>query len=134
MYILFFLAGFFFGSKTLSFAAAIETLPKNNSGSAVGFMNTLVMSGGVIFLPLVGILLNVGKDSSTTNSMEQYTITDFRFALSVIPICMLLALIIIITTKETYPKDSSSPQSSLPTEDSLINNEVKRTRTIPVGS
>lgn len=106
MYVCFFLAGFFFGGKALGFATIVEVLPSHVSGVAVGFANMLIMGSGIFTLPLVGYLLDASKLSSQiTGDMSQYSLSDFKIALSIIPIALILASILSVTIQETYPEE-----------------------------
>ena len=103
MYILFFFSGFFFGGKTLSFASIVENLSYEYSGIAVGFANTVVMLSGVLFLPLVGYLLDFNHPEKAVHDMDSYSLFDFKFALTTIPLSILLAFFLSIKIQETYP-------------------------------
>ena len=102
-HVAFFLVGFFFGGKALSFAVVVESLPKAVSGVAVGFANTIVMTSGIVSLPLVGWLLDSRKGAVTAQDMSIYTIADFRYALTVIPVSIAIAILMNLMVKETYP-------------------------------
>ncbi|MBP6219134.1 MAG: MFS transporter [Oligoflexales bacterium] len=108
MYILFFLVGFFYGGKSLSFASVVEYLPLSITGLALGFTNMLVMVSGMIGLPCVSFLLDLGSDKKAMGIPPEYSLGDFRFALSVIPVCILVALLLGQTIRESYPDGSQS--------------------------
>lgn len=100
--ICFFLAGFFFNGQPLAFTCACEIMPQHASGVAIGFVNMVVMSSGFIFLPLVGKMLVFLWDGTERAGIPVYSATDFQYALSVIPICLFLAFLIVLRVRETY--------------------------------
>jgi len=107
---LFFLVGFFYTSKCLCFASICEIMPSRASGGlAVGFTNTIVMQTGVLFHPIIGHLLSHHYDGSlnlyhgTNNIVPFFTESDFRFAFTLIPVCIIIALIVIKLIRETHP-------------------------------
>ena len=103
IYILFFLGGFCYSAKALSFATACEVVPRSQSGVAIGFNNMVVMTTGIVFHPMVGYLLNWNWDKSIVNGAPHYAIADYKLALTVIPVSLILAIIILKFIRETHP-------------------------------
>lgn len=110
LFILFFLVGFCYTAKTLSFTAVCEIMPKSYSGVAVGFLNTLAMGAGTIFHPLIGKLLVFHWDGTMVGSAPLYSEWDYRFALCVLPICLGAALILMFFIKETHHAAEKQPE------------------------
>lgn len=104
MYVLFFLAGFFFPAQCLCFASVCEITPLYLSGIVIGFTNMVVMLSGVLFHPLVGKLLDLSSGYRLVGGIPAYHLEDFKTALSTIPVCLGLAFILVFFIKETYPK------------------------------
>lgn len=103
LYVLFFFVGIFCGAHPLCFALGKENSPLRFSGTAVAVTNTLIMLGGMIFQPVVGKLL----DKHAVNIVMQdgvplYNASDYNYALTVIPIGLILAIILSFFLKETY--------------------------------
>jgi sugar phosphate permease len=99
-----FLAGMFCGGQILYFAAAKEINPAYASGTTVGFTNALVMVSGIIFQPLLGMLLDYAWDGSVDASgMNIYGTEAYKFALTAVPACLLVAWVILRLVKETHP-------------------------------
>ncbi len=103
MYVLFFLAGFFFTGQCLCFASICEIMPLAASGVAVGFTNMVIMFSGVIAHPLVGRLLDYSWKGQIVDGVPFYSADDLRFALLLIPVCLGLALLLANIIRETYP-------------------------------
>lgn len=108
MYLLFFAAGFAYTAKSLSFASICETMPQSSSAVSVGFINTVVMSTGVVFHPLMGTLLENHWDGTIINGVNIYSPWDYRYALSIVPICLALSVIVLRFVKETHHKSPLS--------------------------
>ncbi len=106
MYVLFFLVGFFFGGKSIGFTVVVESMPKSMSGATVGFVNTVIMSNGILSLPLIGWLLDFGKNHYYPDSGGYlYSVENFRFALAIIPVSLALATLLVVWVKDSYPKE-----------------------------
>lgn len=109
MHALFFLVGFTYTSKGLSFASICEIMPKERSGVALGFMNSIVMLNGVILHPLIGKLLVLYWDGSKNSVGDPiYATSDYRLALSVVPICLVMSIVLMFLMKETHPGKSQN--------------------------
>jgi len=62
----------------------------------------VVMVGGVVLQPLIGWLLDWAWDGIKENGVPIYTLTDYRLALSTIPMCMIISLIVVHFIPETH--------------------------------
>lgn len=105
MYILFFVAGFAYTAKTLTFASICEVMPLKMSGVSLAFVNMIVMTTGIIFHPVIGWLIDYNHNGDMTLSgIPNYTDSDYRFALMLIPISLALSAIVLYFMKETHPE------------------------------
>lgn len=103
LYVSLFFVGVFCGAHPLCFALGKENSPANISGTAIAVTNTLIMLGGMIFQPIVGFLLDRHAENiSFVNNIPVYSASDYTYALSVIPIGLVLAIILCCFLKETY--------------------------------
>jgi sugar phosphate permease len=132
MYALFFVAGFAYAGKVVCFAAVCEIMPLSASGTAVSSTNMIVMVSGIVCHPLIGYLLDLkwggiyeggkilyapsiligGTEAplidpyylvSHVGANHVYSADAFRFAFSIIPICLVLALVSLRFLRETHP-------------------------------
>jgi len=94
------LLGVFSSAEILVFAISHDITPLVFTGTGVALTNMLVMCGGFL-QPLVGCLL---KATAHLPMISQY-----HFALSIVPICFVSALIACFFLKETY----CEPQKTL---------------------
>lgn len=103
MYVLFFLIGLFYTGKALTFASVTEIIPRSASGVAIGVTNMVVMTSGIIAHPLVGWLVDHHWNGVMLDGVPLYSIHDYRFALSILPISMGLSLLLMQVIRETHP-------------------------------
>lgn len=102
LFSLFFLIGVSMGTHPLVFALAKENFPNRIAGTVVAVINTLTMLGGMIFQPVVGVLLDYSNNTlHATGAVSNYTATNYTFALSIIPISLLICLILMFFIRET---------------------------------
>ncbi|HJK85382.1 MAG TPA: MFS transporter [Candidatus Megaira endosymbiont of Stentor roeselii] len=103
LYVLFFVGGFAYTAKCLSFASICETMPLKMSGVSIAFVNAIVMSTGTIFLPIIEVLIDYHNNGRTLLDVPCYNGEDYRFALVIVPISLLISFIIVFFMKETHP-------------------------------
>lgn len=104
LFVLLFIIGFFVGGKILCFPAACEMNPPTVSGTTVGFINMFCMLSGVLFQPLLGALIKLHAKDILVDGVPHYTSSDYVFGLTVIPVCLVIAIIAGFFMKETYPR------------------------------
>ncbi|MDF1645877.1 MAG: MFS transporter [Legionellaceae bacterium] len=75
-----------------SFSIMKEIHDDAYSGAALGFMNTANMVGGLVGLPLVGLLLNRLWDGNMLNGVKHYTTANYTVSLSLLPLMMLISI------------------------------------------
>lgn len=103
VYTLFFFVGIFCGAHPLCFALGKENSANEISGTAVAVTNTLIMLGGMIFQPVVGKLLdNHAVNLAFKNGVPIYTASDYSYALSVVPLGLVISIVLCFFLKETY--------------------------------
>jgi MFS family permease len=103
LYIIFFFIGIFCGAHPLCFALGKENNSNAISGTAVAITNTLIMFGGALFQPIVGKLMDGHADGSQIiDGTLIYTASDYTYALSVVPIGLVIAIVLTFFLKETY--------------------------------
>jgi sugar phosphate permease len=104
MYILFFIGGFAYTAKCLTFASICETMPIQMSGVSIAFVNAIVMSTGIIFLPIIGGLIDFHWSGELVGNIPNYTAEDYRFALILIPCMLAFSFVLVFFMKETHPE------------------------------
>lgn len=111
IYGLMFVLGLLYSAQCIVFAVGRELSPNEAAGTAMAMTNMVVMMGAMFLQPLVGRLLDlslsthlaVPESINAIVPLEQlYTATDYQFALSVIPIGIIIAAILTFFLKETH--------------------------------
>ncbi len=102
---LLFMFGFFSSSMLLIFAMNTEGNPKWAAGVAIGFTNMLVMLGGTIFQPLIGLFLDIESKTNMVTNMSVVPSSAYQKALFILPVCQIAAFILLFFIKETFHKD-----------------------------
>lgn len=110
-YLMFFL-GLLYSAQAIVFAVGRELSPGEAAGTAMAITNMIVMLGAMFLQPLVGHLLDfslskhVGDAAITgttvSNLQRLYSVDDYQFALSIIPLGILIAAILTFFLKETH--------------------------------
>lgn len=98
---LLFLLGFFASTQILVFAVGEDICRPGMSATTVSFTNFLVMLGGMALQPLVGIILDT-LQSIGINGEAIIAAADFKIALLIMPIGLILAAILSLLLKESY--------------------------------
>jgi MFS family permease len=82
------LTGFFAGAQTITFAVAVEQHNTFCKATSIAFVNFFVMLGGFILQPFFGALLDLTSNNTT------YTAGDYRTALVLLPISLVIGTIL----------------------------------------
>lgn len=104
---LLFAFGFCSSNMLLIFAINSENNPPWATGVAIGFTNMLVMAGGTVFQPLVGVLLDLSQPI-TAVTITQLPLSAYQKALWLLPACQLLALPLLLLLREHYTYENNT--------------------------
>lgn len=110
---LMFLLGLMYSAQAIVFAVGRELSPGEAAGTAMAVTNMIVMLGAMFLQPLVGHLLDyslsthlsdaaVSGTTVVTNVQKLYSLSDYKFALSIIPLGILIAAVLTFFLKETH--------------------------------
>jgi MFS family permease len=118
LYILMVVLGLFYSSQAIVFAVGRELSPKNAAGTAIAMTNMIVMIGAMVLQPSVGTLLDwslqhhaatLPLEAMPLDKMHQlYTASDYQFAMSVIPLGILIAALLTFFLRETYASSDAN--------------------------
>lgn len=100
MSFLLFILGIVIGGQSLTFSLNCSYLPVQVSGVTLGFTNMMCMLSGVIFQPVVGMILDYLWKGEIKENVHVFYASDFRIALSVIPICVMISFVVTFFIKE----------------------------------
>ena len=85
-----------------AFAVVKELSNKRYVATSVSFMNMVNMIGIAIAQPLIGLILDYFWRGEIVNAVRIYPIEAYQIALSIIPIGMLIALLLLPFIRETH--------------------------------
>jgi MFS family permease len=85
-----------------AYAVASEINPQAIAGTSVAFANMASVIIGAGFQPLIGWLLEKKWDGSVVDGLAFYSNADFRSALLILLLSLLLAVLVACGIKETY--------------------------------
>lgn len=107
-----FILGLFYSAQAIVFAVGRELSPNEAAGTAIAVTNMLVMLGAMFLQPLIGRLLDwsVWLQHSHEHILinipiqhiTQYGPEDYRLAMSIIPMGIILAAILTFFIRETH--------------------------------
>jgi MFS family permease len=98
--------GFSAAGSILTFSVVKENNHPSAVGSAIGFNNMMVVAGGALLQPLVGVILDQFWDGQIIDHIPIYSMTAYRWSMLTIPACYLLAMILaIFGIRESFYKD-----------------------------
>lgn len=105
IYTLMFLFGLSMGGQFIAYSVVCDINPVEVSGSANAVQNMICLTSGIIFQPVVGLVLETVWNGEKQSELLMFSASDFQVALSIIPIGLLAATIVGLKfIKETYPK------------------------------
>jgi len=107
LYTLMFLIGLASSGQTISFASIKDNNPRSVLSTANGLNNMIVVSGGILFQPLIGKFLDVTWAGALVDGIRVYDLHSYKLAFLSLPICYLIAFIAsAFLIKETKCKSS----------------------------
>lgn len=104
LYVLIFFTGLFSSAELLNFTCAAEINPSQMKGVSIACTNFIVAVGSGFIMPLIGILLDKAAKISPQSG---YTAQDYRAALTVLPICLVIAWILTLFINEKHRQAQS---------------------------
>ncbi len=102
---LLFIAGIFTGGQFMAYAVVTEINPLSISGMATGCQNMACLSSGIFFQPLIGWILDMFSEGPSELGTPIYSPETYKIALSVITICLCLAVVSSFFIREAYPRE-----------------------------
>ncbi|AHE68011.1 sugar phosphate permease [Legionella oakridgensis ATCC 33761 = DSM 21215] len=99
--VLFFVLGVVTSTQVITYPLIAESNRSSNTGAATGIASVIIMGGGGVGQVLFGLLMHHHA------GMAHYTVADFQFAMWMFPIAIIVALLAVLFTQETYCKSYS---------------------------
>lgn len=105
VYVLLFLVGFFSSAELLSFSLAIELNSIKVKATAAAFTNLLISCGDAIVQPFIGFLLDIHWTGALKNGIRVYATDSYQMALTILPITLMVAFVLLFFLKEKRAKN-----------------------------
>lgn len=99
-----FLFGFFISAFLLCFTMIREINAPAVAGTAIGFMNAFDALLGALSDPLTGKFLDLKWSGAMSDGARVFSVATYKFALTTIPIYLLIGVGLLFFIKETYCK------------------------------
>lgn len=96
-----FLFGLFASTEIVCFAMSKEISPHKLAGTALAFTNFLVMVGGMILQPIIGLLLDLLWEGHVTEGVRIYSAKTYQIVFMIIPFVMAGGTLLGLKLKET---------------------------------
>ncbi len=112
-----FAAGMCLGGQFIAYSVVTEINPVEVAGSASAFQNMVCLTSGIIFQPVIGLILKLSWDGTITAGTPQYADQDYQYAMMLIPLALAIASFISVRLiKEVYPNHDFSNNLQLAKE------------------
>ena len=106
MFILLFLAGLMIGGQVLCFTCAKDHSASEVSGTTIAFTNGLVMMSGLLFQPILGLILDLVWDGQLSSTgLRIYSHACYQVSILAVPACLLLSWFLLRFLRDTYTQD-----------------------------
>ena len=100
--ILFVVFGILSSVEALAFIVAVDLVPSHSAvATAVAFINTLTMIGGMVFQSGLGRLLDFFWSGQMSHGVRIYGVLDYEKAVTIIPISLILAFILALFIRDS---------------------------------
>lgn len=102
MLILFFLLGLFTASQVISYALVAESSSSAITATAVSIVSILTQSGYILYQNVFSILLLRHGDMRMINGVPIYSLGDYQYAATILPLGLMVAFAILYGLRETH--------------------------------
>lgn len=107
---LFFTIGLLCCYQVIVFATGQTLVAKHLLGICIAFLNSINMLGGSFFHTLIGRAMDIFWDGKlASNGLKLYSLANYRYALSIIPICAILGVICLFGQQKYSTKLTLEP-------------------------
>lgn len=104
VYAALFFFGFFSCAQIIVFPISREISPAKSAATAIAVTNMFTMIGGVVFQPMIGRILEMHWSGQFANGIRIYSNSDYQFALSVLPVSLIITVFLTFFLRETNCK------------------------------
>lgn len=109
----FLVMGFGSSAQILAYPTIAENNPPEVMGCAEGLAATLIMGAGAVFQPILGHMIKMHWDGAVIDQIAHYSPENFYFGLSLIPVSIAIALVVVLMMKETLLEKYFEKEASI---------------------
>ncbi|HLD17077.1 MAG TPA: MFS transporter [Coxiellaceae bacterium] len=91
----------------ISYAVGGELHPRRIAGVSIAFTNMASVLLGACFQPIIGGILDAHWDGHMVDGIPYYSAAAFRIAMATLPICLVIAVVVVLFLRETYCRGPS---------------------------
>jgi sugar phosphate permease len=102
LFILLFIFGILTSVEVIVFAIGREISPNRFAGTSIALINAIIMLGGAIFQPIIGMLLDASWQGKMMHGIRFYSAHNYKIALTILPIGFILTFILSFFLRETH--------------------------------
>lgn len=102
LYVLLFIFGIMTSAQILVFAVCHEISSPKITATAIALTNMIIMFGGIVFQPMAGKILDIFWTGAMLDGARAYPAIAYQWALSVLPVCLFVAVVLVCFMRETY--------------------------------
>lgn len=102
MKILFFMLGFFTAAQVISYALVAENSSPLMTATAVSVISILTQGGYIVYQNLFSQLLIYHGEMQMINGVPVYSLGDYQYAASLLPVGLIIALLVLTGLRETH--------------------------------
>ncbi|MBL4647555.1 MAG: MFS transporter [Gammaproteobacteria bacterium] len=106
IFILLFCYGLTNTGVVISYALASEINPRRIAGTSMAFANMSSVIIGAALQPILGWVLDELATGKKVHGLYIYSASDFRSAMSLLPVSMIVSVVFVFFIKETYCKNT----------------------------
>jgi MFS family permease len=101
---LFLILGFVSSAQIISYPLVSELNPRFLTGTSVSIVSFTCIGGYAVFLPLFGRIMDWHWSGQMANGIRVYTMSDYQFAMWILPVTFVIAIVMTLFLKESYCK------------------------------
>lgn len=108
--LLFLVLGYTTSTQIITYPAISESNNLATNSGALGLASILIMSGGAIFEPLFGWLMESNWNHKIIDDIPSYSNADYHHAFMILPIAFIVGIIAMFFAKETFCRKLKSDE------------------------
>jgi MFS family permease len=109
--LLFLILGYTTSTQIITYPAISESNSLVTNSGALGLASILIMSGGAIFEPMFGWLMQRNLSHEVIDGIPNYSNADYHHAFMILPVAFIVGIIAMFFAKETFCRKLKSDEN-----------------------